>query len=191
MKKHSVTIQYNAPVTLTFALLSLLALLLGRLTDGWTTQHLFCVCRAPLTDLLTYPRALLHVLGHKDFASCAANIVMILVVGPAAEERFSSRRVLLAVVLTALVTSLILWFFFPQSTLMGASGVVFMLIVLSSFAGARGGVIPLTLILVLALYLGTEIAQAVTGTAGLAQLTHIAGGVVGVILGAVYVRRGG
>ena len=190
MKKHSITIQYNAPVTLTFALLSLLALLLGRLTDGWTTQHLFCVYRSPLTDLLTYPRAFLHVLGHTDFASCAANFVMVLVVGPAAEERFSSRRVLLAIVITALVTSLVLWFFFPQSTLMGASGVVFMLIVLSSFAGARGGVIPLTLILVLALYLGTEIVQAVTGTAGLVQLTHIAGGVVGVLLGALYARGG-
>lgn len=190
MKKHSITIQYNAPVTLTFALLSLLALLLGRLTGGWTTQHLFCVYRSPLTDLLTYPRLLLHVLGHTDFAACAANIVMVLVVGPAAEERFSSRRVLLAIVITALVTSLVLWFFFPQSTLMGASGVVFMLIVLSSFAGARGGVIPLTLILVLALYLGTEIVQAVTGTAGLVQLTHIAGGVVGVLLGALYARGG-
>ena len=190
MKKHSITIQYNAPVTLTFALLSLLALLLGRLTDGWTTQNLFCVYRAPLMDLLTYPRLFLHVLGHKDFASCAASIVMVLVVGPAAEERFSSRRVLLAVLVTAFVTSLVLWFFFPNDRLMGASGVAFMLIVLSAFSGARGGVIPLTLVLVLILYLGTEIAQAVTGTAGLVQLTHIAGGVVGVILGAVYARGG-
>ena len=190
MKKHSITIQYNAPVTLTFALLSLLALLLGRITDGWTTQNLFVVFRSPLTDLLTYPRLFLHVLGHQDFASCAASIVMILVVGPAAEERFSSRRVLLAILITALVTSLVLWFFFPNSSLMGASGVAFMLIVLSSFAGARSGVIPLTLILVLILYLGTEIAQAVTGTAGLVQLTHIAGGVVGVVLGLIYIRKG-
>ena len=190
MKKHSVTIQYNAPVTLTFALLSLLALLLGSLTHGWTTQNLFCVYRSPLSDLLTYPRLFLHVLGHRDLASCAAGIVMILVVGPAAEERFSSRRVLLAILVTALVTSLVLWFLFPNDRLMGASGVAFMLIVLSAFSGARGGVIPLTLILVLILYLGTEIVQAVSGTAGLVQLTHIAGGVVGVVLGMLYIRRG-
>ena len=61
---------------------------------------------------------------------------------------------------------------------------------LSSFAGARGGVIPLTLILVLVLYLGTEIVQAFSGTAGLVQLTHIAGGLVGVVLGLVYIRGG-
>lgn len=41
MKKRSITILYNSPVILTFALLSLLALGLGKLTDGWTTQNLF------------------------------------------------------------------------------------------------------------------------------------------------------
>ncbi|MBS1402326.1 MAG: rhomboid family intramembrane serine protease [Oscillospiraceae bacterium] len=183
MKKRSITILYNSPVILTFALLSLLALALGRLTGGWTTQNLFCVYRSPLTDLLTYPRFLLHVLGNPDFAACCTNIVIMLAVGPMAEERFGSKRLLLAIAVTALATGLVLWFFFPNAALMGASGVVFMLIVLASFAGVRGGTIPLTLILVLALYLGGEIVQAVTGEAGLQQLTHIAGGVVGVIFG--------
>ena len=36
-------IQYNSPVVLTFALLSLGALALGWATGGWTTLHLFCV----------------------------------------------------------------------------------------------------------------------------------------------------
>ena len=183
MKKHSITILYNSPVILTFALLSLLALGLGQLTDGWTTQNLFCVYRSSLTDWLTYPRFFLHVLGNPDFAACCTNIVIMLAVGPMAEERFGSKRLLFAIAVTALVTGLVLWFFFPNAALMGASGVVFMLIVLASFAGVRGGTIPLTLILVLALYLGGEIVQAVTGEAGLQQLTHIAGGVVGVIFG--------
>ena len=179
MKKRSITILYNSPVILTFALLSLLALALGKLTGGWTTQNLLCVYRSPLTD----PRFFLHVLGNPDFAACCTNIVIMLAVGPMAEERFGSKRLLLAIAVTALVTGLVLWFFFPNAALMGASGVVFMLIVLASFAGVRGGTIPLTLILVLALYLGGEIVQAVTGEAGLQQLTHIAGGVVGVIFG--------
>lgn len=190
MKKHSITILYNSPVILTFALLSLAALALGRLTDGWTTQNLFCVFRSPLTDLLTYPRFFLHVLGHGDFPAYCANIVIMLAVGPTVEERFGSRRLLLAILVTALVTGLVLWFFFPTTALMGASGVVFMLIVLASFAGVHGGTIPLTLILVLVLYLGGEIVQAVTGTAGLQQLTHIAGGVVGVVFGFLSSRGG-
>ena len=134
MKKRSITILYNSPVILTFALLSLLALGLGKLTDGWTTQNLFCVYRSSLTDWLTYPRFFLHVLGHPDFAAYCSNIVILLVVGPMAEERFGGKRILLAIALTALVTGLVLWFFFPNGALMGASGVVFMLIVLASFA---------------------------------------------------------
>ena len=137
MKKRSITILYNSPVILTFALLSLLALGLGKLTDGWTTQNLFCVYRSSLANWLTYPRFFLHVLGHPDFAAYCSNIVMLLVVGPMAEERFGGKRILLAITLTALVTGLVLWFFFPNSALMGASGVVFMLIVLASFAGMR------------------------------------------------------
>ena len=109
MKKHSITILYNSPVILTFALLSLLALGLGQLTDGWTTQNLFCVYRSSLTDWLTYPRFFLHVLGHPDFAAYCSNIVMLLVVGPTAEERFGGKRILLAIALTALVTGLVLW----------------------------------------------------------------------------------
>ena len=54
-------IRYNAPVVLTFALVSLAALALGRLTGGWTTLHLFSVYRAPLTDPLTYVRMASHV----------------------------------------------------------------------------------------------------------------------------------
>ena len=85
MKKRSITILYNSPVILTFALLSLLALALGKLTGGWTTQNLFCVYRSPLTDLLTYPRFFLHVLGNPDFGACCTNIVIMLAVGPTAE----------------------------------------------------------------------------------------------------------
>ena len=48
-------VQYNSPVVLDFALLALLALVLGKATGGWLTAKLFCVYRSPLTDLLTYP----------------------------------------------------------------------------------------------------------------------------------------
>ena len=137
MKKHSITILYNSPVILTFALLSLLALGLGKLTDGWTTQNLFCVYRSSLTDWLTYPRFFLHVLGHPDFAAYCSNIVMLLVVGPTAEERFGGKRILLAIALTALVTGLVLWFFFPNSALLAGiafgflgTNVVLMLIII-------------------------------------------------------------
>ena len=183
-----ITLKYNAPVTLTFALLSLLALALGELTDGWTTQNLFCFYKSSLSDYLTYPRAILHVLGNTSLTTCTGNIIVLLVIGPAAEERFGSAKVLTAVLLTAIAGALIMWFLFPDATLMGASGVLFMMMVLASFASMRGGAIPITLILVLILYLGSEVVQAISGQAGLQELTHIAGGVVGTLLGFAFSR---
>lgn len=51
MKK--IVIRFNAPVILTFALLSLLALLLGNWTGGTATTQFFSVYRSSLADPLT------------------------------------------------------------------------------------------------------------------------------------------
>ena len=68
-------LQYNAPVVLTFSLLSLGALLLEMLTGGGSTRLLFCVYRSPLTDPLTYVRLFGHVLGHAGYGHFISNIM--------------------------------------------------------------------------------------------------------------------
>lgn len=176
-------LQYNSPVVLTFALISLIALWLGKLTDGWTTQYLFSVWHSSLADILTYPRMLLHVLGHSDYSHYIGNMMMILVVGPSLEEKYGSRNLLNAIIITALVSGVIHWAFFPGSALLGASGIVFMMIVMASLAGMRDGGIPITLILVLILYLGGEIVDGIMLSDNVSQLTHIVGGICGAFLG--------
>lgn len=176
-------LQYNAPVTLTFALLSLAALVLGKVTDGWTTTYIFSVWHSSLADILTYPRFILHVLGHTDYSHYIGNMMMILVVGPGLEEKYGSRNLLSAIIITALVSGLIHWFLFPGTMLLGASGIVFMMIVMASLAGMRDGYIPITLILVLVLYLGNEIVDGMVLSDNVSQLTHIIGGVCGAVLG--------
>lgn len=176
-------LQYNAPVTLTFALISLAALILGKVTDGWTTTYLFSVWHSSLADILTYPRFILHVLGHTDYSHYIGNMMMILVVGPGLEEKYGSRNLLSAIIITAVVSGLVHWFLFPGTMLLGASGIVFMMIVMASLAGMRDGCIPITLILVLVLYLGNEIVDGVVLSDNVSQLTHIIGGVCGAVLG--------
>ena len=176
-------LQYNSPVVLTFALVSLLALWLGKLTNGWTTQYLFSVWHSSLADILTYPRMFLHVLGHTDYNHYIANMMMVLVVGPGLEEKYGSRNLLSAILITALVSGVVHWAFFPGSALLGASGIVFMMIVMASLAGMRDGCIPITLILVLVLYLGGEIVDGIMLSDNVSQLTHIIGGVCGAFLG--------
>lgn len=186
--RRGIKLQYNAPVVLSFALLSLGALLLDILTNGWTTTKLFCVYRSSLLDIFTYPRLFLHVLGHSSFEHYIGNMMMILVVGPPLEEKYGSRSLLLAIAFTALVSGMVQWIFFPGTGLLGASGIVFMMIVMSSFSGMKEGYIPLTLILVLVLYVGREVIDGVTLSDNVSQLTHIIGGLCGALFGMV-VRR--
>lgn len=183
MKHPTIKISYNAPVALTFALLALAALLLDPVTNGWTTSHLFSVYHCSLSDPLAFVRFFGHVLGHSGFSHYIGNIVLILVLGPNLEDRFGSWNLLWAILVTALISGLVQFIFFPGTALLGASGIVFMMILLSSFGGVRSGVIPVTLILVAVFYLGGELWDAITVRDNVSQLTHIIGGVCGTVLG--------
>jgi len=171
-------IHYNSPVVLTFFLLSLAALLLGRLTQGWTTRHLFSVYRSPITPLF-FVRLFGHVLGHSGYAHFSGNMVLFLVIGPAMEEKYGSRTLLTGILLTALISGVLQCLLFPGSALLGASGILFMLILLSSLSGMRSGSIPLTLILVAVIYLGQEVYSALFVQDNVAHFMHLVGGLCG------------
>ncbi len=176
-------IQYNSPVVLTFALLSLAALGLDKLTGGWTTTHLFCVYRSSLADPLTYLRAFLHVLGHSGWEHYSGNILLMLVIGPQLEEKYGSRNLLLVILFTAFVTGLAQWLLFPGVGVLGASGIVFMMILMASMGGMRSGCVPLTLILVGVFYIGNEVSAALSAADDVSQLSHIIGGICGAVFG--------
>lgn len=184
----TLNISYNAPVTLTFTLLCALTLVLAFLTNGWTSSNLFSVYRCSLDPLALF-RFFGHVLGHSGYDHFIGNVVLILVLGPGLEERYNSSSLLWAILFTALVSGLIQFIFFPGSALLGASGIVFMMIMLASFGGMRSGTIPLTLILVSIFYLGGELWDAIFLDDNISQLTHIIGGLCGTVLGFVLGNR--
>mgnify|MGYP003297684915 CR=1 FL=1 len=188
-RKRGALLQYNAPATLTFSLLCLFVLFLDFLTDGNSTVKLFCVYRASWSDPLSYIRIFTHVLGHADFSHLTGNLVLMLVVGPALEERYGSGNVWWAIIVTALMSGIIQCLFFPGTALMGASGIVFMMIIISSLGGMRGG-IPITLILVFIIYIGGEIYSGITTNDNISQITHIVGGICGAIMGIGMRSRG-
>ena len=175
-------IHYNSPVILTFFLLSLGALLLGVLTQGRTTSLLFSVYRSPLSPLFPV-RLLGHVLGHSGYEHFAGNMLLLLVIGPPMEEKYGSKVLLTGILLTALISGILQCLLFPGTALLGASGVVFMLIMLSSLAGMRAGSIPLTLILVAVLYLGQEVYSALFVQDNVAHFMHLVGGATGTAFG--------
>ena len=173
-------IQYNSPVILTFALISLAVLGLAHLTDGASTGLLFSVYRAPPTDPLMYFRLFGHAIGHANTAHLFGNFTIILLIGPMLEERYGGKQLVIMMVVTALVTGL-LHISISEAAKLGASGIVFMLILLGSYTNLQKGRIPLTLILALVVFIGSEIMSAAdTATASnIAYMSHIAGGLCG------------
>lgn len=183
-KQHrGVRISFNSPVILGFVLLCFAALLLSDFTGGKTTAMFFSVYRASLTDPLTYVRFIGHVFGHAGWDHLMGNIMLILVVGPLLEEKYGGANMLLVILATAVVTGIVHFIFFPQIQLLGASGVVFALILLSSFTSIKNGEIPLTFILVAVIYIGQQVYQGLFIQDNVSNLTHIIGGFVGAGLG--------
>jgi len=176
-------ISYNAPVILTFSLVALAALGLSMLTSGASNRLLFSVYRAPLSNPLTYIRFFGHVIGHGSFQHFLGNFMIILLIGPMLEERYGSKWLLIMMLVTALVTGLIYFVAFPGKALLGASGIVFMLILLSSFTNLNHGKLPLTLIFVIIIYIGQEIVAGLTVQDNVSNLTHLAGGACGAVFG--------
>ena len=183
MKKLKGVIQYNSPVILTFAGVSLIALILGTVTGGLTNTWLFSVYRSSLLNPLTYVRMFTHVLGHADLSHYMGNMMFFLLLGPGIEEKYGSRNTLLIIAATAFITGLMFFIFFPKSALLGASGIVFCFIVLSSMTDIKEGKIPLTLILVCILYIGEEVFNAIFVNDNISQLGHIIGGACGCAFG--------
>lgn len=176
-------LEFASPVTLGFALLSLLALGLDALTGGRSTRAVFSVYRSSMASPLFYPRLFLHVLGHAGFAHYAANMGLFLLLGPLMEKRYGSGRFLAYLLISALATGLVHILISPNTAMLGASGVVFMLILLSAISGRSGDKVPFTLVLVALIYLGREIVGGLFTHDNISQLAHIAGGVCGVVLG--------
>ena len=183
MKKFLSKFQYNAPVILTMTLISAIVLGIDTLTAGACNKLLFSVYRSSFLNPLTYVRMFTYVLGHADYAHFLGNFTIILLVGPMLEEKYGSRNLLEMMAVTAFVTGLIQVIFFPHTALLGASGIAFMLILLSSFANYQRGKIPLTVILVAIIYLSGEIINGLTAHDDISQMGHIIGGLCGTVFG--------
>lgn len=186
---HKLKISYNAPVTLTFTFISLVIVLLNPVLGGALNKKLFSVYRSNLVDPLTYVRMFGHVLGHIDYDHFIGNALPILILGPGLEERYGSRTVLLAIFIEAFTSGLFWFIAFPRYSLLGASGIVFMMIMLSTFGNVRDGRIPLTCIVVMVLYVGGEILDAIFAVDAVSQTAHIIGALCGTVLGFLLRQR--
>ncbi len=177
-------LRYNAPATLTFSLLSALVLaldmtLLPDLVPAWFATP----ANFRLNAVSDYLKLFTHVLGHAGIEHFISNFTFILLLGPILEITYGSPTLVLMMAVTALVTGVVNALVFPSTVLMGASGIVFMMILLASFTNFRKGEIPVTFILVMILFLGREVWNAVAQRDNISQFAHILGGITGSFFG--------
>lgn len=181
-------LRYNAPVIISFMLLAAAVVAFDPFTEKALTRVFFSV--APSFNYLSpldYFRMISHVIGHTDWNHFIGNFVFILPLGPLLEEKYGSRALLLMMAITAAATGLLNAFFFSTG-LLGASGIVFMLIILSSFTNFRKGEIPVTFLLIVILFVGKEIVSSLAKD-NISQFAHLLGGACGSLFGFLFVRE--
>lgn len=177
-------VKYNAPTTLSFAFLSAFVLLADQLLLHSLTQNFFMVSgRGGFSagNPLDWLRLFTHVIGHADWNHLVSNFAFILLIGPILELTYGSLSLLFMIAVTALITGVMNILVFPTA-LLGASGVVFMMILLASFTNFNRGEVPLTFILILVLYLGREILNSFQSN-NISEFAHIVGGFCGSLFG--------
>jgi len=181
MKK--LKISYNAPITLTFVIICFIATILGVITRDAVTRILFMTYRDSFTNPMTYLRLFTHIFGHAGWSHFIGNASYLLLLGPMLEEKYGTKGILMVMGITSVVTALVNFILFPNTGLCGASGVVFAFILLSSFTEFKEGELPLTFILVAALFLGQQVVEGVTLSDNISNMAHIVGGIVGAAFG--------
>jgi len=184
LKKRNFAIDLNAPVILWLTVIALAVLIINTLPLV-NMIYIFGARRTGFLDPMQYVRLFTHVLVHADIPHYVGNFMMILAIGPMVEEKYGSGRLLMIIVITAFVTGLVKVIFFPGVVLVGASGIVFMLILMASFTNIRQGRLPITVLLVAVLYIGNEILSGLFTVDNVSRSSHIIGGLCGAVFGVV------
>lgn len=175
-------IQYNSTLILSYFFISLIVLILSKLTNKKSDTILFSSYRSSLLNPLTYIRLFTHVLGHQNWRHFSNNFLYILLIGPMIEEKYGTLNLLWMIIITAGITGIINSLI-SKNSILGASGIVFMFIILSSFVNIEAGKIPLTLILIFIFYIVNEIIDGLFKKDNVSHLGHLIGALSGFIFG--------
>lgn len=175
-------LQYNSVLILSFFFLSVLVLFLNKITFGASNRTLFSTSEGSLLNPLTYIRLFTHILGHEDWRHLSNNFVYILLIGPMLEEKYGTYNLLIMILITAAVIGIIN-FVIGKKRIYGASGIVFMFIIMSSFVNVEERKIPLTLILIFLFYIVNEIIDGIAKNDGISHMGHLLGAICGAVYG--------
>lgn len=133
---------------------------------------------------VSYFRLFSHILGHSSWNHVIGNVVHLLLVGPACEHALGTLLLLKIMLLTALSSGTMYVARGPDfSVQLGASGIVFTLILLNSLLQVKSGTIPLTFLCQAVMWCSKEIYLSGVGDDSVSHIGHLTGAAVGVLIG--------
>jgi GlpG protein len=183
--QYTMKLTFNAPFTIYFSIVALAVYLLSGNING--VHEAFTLKGTFQPDSLNWYVGLIgYPLAHANFQHLLGNFSIILLLGPILENKYGWKRLLIFSLITCFLTA-ILHIAFWDIGLLGASGIVFMFIILSSLMHIRENEIPITFILVTVLYLGQEVLASFQND-NISHFAHITGGLTGIYFGYFYKR---
>ena len=184
-KKLKLKFEYDSPVMLSFAFLTLIILLLdtfafkGKLKNFWLLTPTTAAGAFPFafSDFPSILRLFIHIFGYSDISLLVCNLIFILLLGPQMEERYGSVIIGIMIFVAALFSG-VLNACFCQNAVCGAEPVVFMLILLWTMMQLSRSKISASAIAVIALFVAMLIFRKnPNGVVGL--VVTVAGGLCG------------
>ena len=173
-------VYFNSPVIIGYASICFIMCILNYITVG-VVNNIFA-CYHIGYQLITY------IFVHGGIEHLFNNMLLLLLIGPNVEEKYGSKFLMIAMATTAIISGLANCILFNTGVL-GASGIVFLLVVLSAFREIKDNKIALTTIIVVVLYLGREVLAGVLKYDDISQFGHIAGGICGIVWGCIYEKK--
>ena len=173
--------QINSKVILGYFFVSLLMLLLKTITNKKSNKW-FSSGRGSIFNIMTYISIITHIFCHNNYTHFRNNFLYILLIGPMIEEKYGSINLIKMIIITSIITALVN-IIISKKNIMGASGIVYMLILLSSLVNIETGKIPITLVLIFFFYIVTEIKDGLFKRDNISHLSHIVGAIAGFIFG--------
>ena len=147
----------NAPVLLGFVLLCVTIHIVSSVFPGFSKILGMDDRFTQFWNPFSYISFVSHVLAHSDWGHLQGNMVHLLLVGPAVEHSFGSTNLFLIIIIVAVSSAFVHLAIGKAYTFqLGASGVVFACILLSSLVTASNGTIPLSFVIVATWWMGGE-----------------------------------
>ncbi len=182
--KKKINIDIDAPVTVTFSMISILLFVLDSFVVKGKWTALFMSSPAAGGDflfvpnkVLSYVRLVMYSFSAVSWEVLITNLIFILLLGPSMEERYGSVIIGLMMLVSALFSG-VLNACFCKNSIVGCTPIVFMMIFLNSFLSFSKKKIPSSFVLVFILFIVREIfVKNPNGVVGI--FIGIAGGLCG------------